>query len=70
MKKLHTDYLWGVQPPFSSEEFVFPSAVYKHKDQNNNYNNSGNNRLCGLVVIVSGYESRGPGFNSWRFQIF
>jgi hypothetical protein len=26
--------------------------------------------LCGLVVRVSGYRSRGPGFNSRRFQIF
>jgi hypothetical protein len=27
-------------------------------------------RLCGLVVRVSGYKSRGPGFDSRRFQIF
>jgi hypothetical protein len=27
-------------------------------------------RLCGLVVRVSGYRSRGPVFESWRFQIF
>jgi hypothetical protein len=27
-------------------------------------------RLCGLVVRVSGYRSRGPGFVSRRFQIF
>jgi hypothetical protein len=27
-------------------------------------------RLCGLVVRVSGYRSRGPGFDSRRFQIF
>jgi hypothetical protein len=27
-------------------------------------------RLCGLVVRVSGYRSRGPGFDSGRFQIF
>jgi hypothetical protein len=27
-------------------------------------------RLCGLVVRVSGYRSRGPGFNSWCFEIF
>jgi hypothetical protein len=29
-----------------------------------------NDRLCGLVVRVSGYRSRGPGFDSWRFHIF
>jgi hypothetical protein len=27
-------------------------------------------RLCGLVVRVPGYTSRGPGFNSRRYQIF
>jgi hypothetical protein len=27
-------------------------------------------RLCGLVIIVSGYRSRGPGFDSRRYHIF
>jgi hypothetical protein len=27
-------------------------------------------RLCGLVVRVSGYRSRGPGVDSRRIQIF
>jgi len=27
-------------------------------------------RLCGLVVRVSGYRYRGPGFDPWRYQIF
>jgi hypothetical protein len=27
-------------------------------------------RLCGLVFRVPGYKSRGPGFDSWRYQIF
>jgi hypothetical protein len=27
-------------------------------------------RLCGLLVRVPGYRSRGPGFNSRRYQIF
>jgi hypothetical protein len=27
-------------------------------------------RLCGLVVRVHGYISRGPGFDSWPYQIF
>jgi len=26
--------------------------------------------LCGLVVRVSGYRYRGPGFDSQRYQIF
>jgi hypothetical protein len=31
---------------------------------------SQNYRLCGLVVRVSGYRSRGPGFDSRPYQIF
>jgi len=27
-------------------------------------------RLCGLVVKVSGYRYRGPGFDPRRYQIF
>jgi hypothetical protein len=27
-------------------------------------------RLCGLVVRIPGYRSRGPAFDSWRYQIF
>jgi hypothetical protein len=31
---------------------------------------SSSDRLCGLVVRVSGYRSRGPGFDSRRYHIF
>jgi hypothetical protein len=27
-------------------------------------------RVCGLVVRISGYRSRGPGFFSRRYQFF
>jgi hypothetical protein len=27
-------------------------------------------RVCGLVIRVPGYRPRGPGFDSWRYQIF
>jgi hypothetical protein len=29
-----------------------------------------NDHLCGLVVRVPGYKSKGPGFDSLRYQIF
>jgi hypothetical protein len=53
----------SLQPcPYKCEFFVrawifFPLS--QHKD-----------RLCVLVVGVSGYRSRGPGFDSRRYQIF
>jgi len=31
---------------------------------------SSSDRLCGLVVIVSGYRYKGPGFDPRRYQIF
>jgi len=38
---------------------VHPMKVYKR-----------NRGLCGLVVRVSGYRYRGPGFDPRRYQIF
>ena len=38
---------------------TFYSLVYISRD-----------RLCGLVVRVSGYRYRGPGFDPRRYQIF
>jgi hypothetical protein len=31
---------------------------------------TGEDRLCGLVIRVSGYRSRGPGFDARPYQIF
>ena len=33
-------------------------------------NRANRDRLCGLVVRVSGYRYRGPGFDPRRYQIF
>jgi hypothetical protein len=32
--------------------------------------NQSSDRLRGVVVRVPGYRSRGPGFDSWFYQIF
>jgi hypothetical protein len=39
--------------------YLYLDMVIKDKD-----------RLCGLVVRVSGYRSRGPGFDSQPYHIF
>ena len=38
-------------------------AIFRHLDDKKD-------RLCGLVVRVSGYRYRGPGFDPRRYQIF
>jgi hypothetical protein len=43
---------------FSHLFLVFPSGLFS------------SDRLCGLVVRVLGYRSRGPGFDSRRYKIF
>jgi len=49
-------------------------SVYKTPSQILNYyycnNNNNNDRLCGLVVRVSGYRYRSHGFDPRRYQIF
>jgi hypothetical protein len=47
----------------SPHVFIAPILI-KHSDSFTS------NRLCGLVVRVPGYRSRGPGFDSRRYKIF
>ena len=48
-----------------SQLFTPPYLVVKHLDVV-----MGSDRLCGLVVRVSGYRYRGLGFDFRRYQIF
>ena len=51
-------YIWGGK--FRGRQAIrFCEAVHATTD-----------RLCGLVVRVSGYRFRGLGFDSRRYQIF
>jgi hypothetical protein len=66
-KKLKMDergfrIVYVVRSIFDSFSFDRISACY------NIWNYVGG--LCGLVVRVHGYRSRGPGFDSLRYQIF
>jgi hypothetical protein len=50
-------------------------SKYLQEQVNNKYNKNDKkhnkiDRLCGLVVRVSGYRYRDPGFDSLHFQIF
>ena len=45
-------------------------AIIKPIHRNNNRYEVSKDRLCGLVVRVSGYRYRGPGFDPRRYQIF
>jgi hypothetical protein len=47
-----------------------PIAVYQSTNINKELHTELDNRLCGLVVRVSGYRFRGPGFGSRLYQIF
>jgi hypothetical protein len=58
----HTYLLRGAELIKHWDKFILPLIlrVLSH----------GMDCLCGLVVRVSGYRSRGPGLDSQRFQIF
>jgi hypothetical protein len=47
-----------------------PQALLNFKEFTNFSKSHGLDHLCGLVVRVPGYRSRGPGFDSRRYQIF
>jgi hypothetical protein len=46
--------------------FICSLQIFKY----NNVIMATDDRLCGLVVRVPGNRSRGPGFDSRRYQIF
>jgi hypothetical protein len=48
---------------------TFIGKMLGHSQKNINNCHKGD-RLCGLVVRVPGYRSRGPWFDSRRYQIF
>jgi len=52
---MHTVYLKLTSGPV----IIISSSIINYLD-----------RLCGLVVGVSGYRYRGPGFDPRRYQIF
>ena len=59
---------WPVRRAYTVRLWKFIKV--KERNNNNNNNNNTNNRLCGLVVSVSGYRYKGPGFDSRHCQIF
>jgi hypothetical protein len=70
-----------INPSFSSK--LWPSQVYAIDNNKRGFgiafsrdpqlltsSSTRRGRLCGLVVRVPGYRSRGPGFDSRLYQIF
>ena len=55
----------GLEPVVGSVEIT---NVRAHENKGNYF--SSWDRLCGLVVRVSGYRYRGPGFDPRCYQIF
>jgi hypothetical protein len=58
----------------SLQQFFIESSTNKSsvciKQENEIKHPEASDRLCGLVVRVPGYRSRGPGSDSQRYQIF
>jgi hypothetical protein len=52
--------------------FCITTIQFKKNSQFNFFNHEGEgiDRLCGLVVRVPAYRSRGPEFDSRRYKIF
>jgi hypothetical protein len=59
--------IWPTGIPFS---VIRPNSSITAKDNVSNTYIKVEDRLCGLVVKVPGYRSRGLGFDYRRYQIF
>ena len=73
---LYTLFTWRntIKYPFNKQTTTSSLSTVKFSndedDQNILCRRQRSDRLCGLVVTVSGYRYRGPGFDSRRYQIF
>ena len=63
--KLALHSLWYHHTETSEWSKITKIQFYKYEQIVVNFD-----RLCGLVVRVSGYRYRGPGFDPRRYQIF
>ena len=55
---------------FLSLKFIAPTNISSYYCHYYDHVYHKSDRLCGLVVRVSGYRYRGPGFDPRRYQIF
>ena len=66
-RKLFFNFKISPQP----SQYILSLLLFMIRNRNKFLDSSViSDRLCGLVVRVSGYRYRGPGFDSRRYQIF